>query len=75
MSNIESFYPAVLYELEPGDDGYAKGARFRLDQLDGGQYWFPDRESAEYFADIHDLSLINEAEMLALRRALNDMRS
>ncbi len=68
--NTESFHPAVLYELAPGDEGYAKGARFCLDQLDGGQYFFADRPDAELFMAIHGFNQANESEMIALRTTL-----
>lgn len=65
-----TFHPAVLYLLAPDDDGYDRGARFRLDQLDGGQYAFKSADDAQKFASIHDMSMVNEDEMAELRRVL-----
>lgn len=57
-----------MYELEPGDEGYADGARFRLDQIDGGQYAFPRRRDAEMFLAMHGMIRVNEKDMAKIRQ-------
>ena len=65
------FAPVTMYQLQPGDEGFAQGARFRLDEPDGNQYAFRTREEAEDFMARHGLLMIGEAELLALRKAPN----
>ena len=65
-------HPVVMYGISPGDDGYDKGARFRLDALDGDKFYFPTQPDADAFIALHGMKHINEPEMLALREALKN---
>ena len=60
-------YPAVLYILEPVDEGFDKGRRFRIDQVDGDQAFFTDRTEACLWCEIHGIQLITEEELNKLR--------
>jgi hypothetical protein len=67
---VITFYPIVLFELVPRDKAYARGARFAIQQLDGGVYGFKTRPDAEKFASMHGMNFINQDEMVELRDAL-----
>lgn len=71
---MNAVHPVVLYLLEPADAGFAEGARYRVDQIDGDQFFFYTEEDAKAFMYIHGLQHINEDDMFAIRRAikLND---
>ena len=69
-----TFYPVVLFLLVPSDKAYARGARFAIQQLDGGVYGFKTRPDAERFASTHGMSFINLDEMVELRDELGMRR-
>ncbi len=65
-------YPVAVYELEKGNRGFSSGARIRLDQVDGSQWWFRSLAGAQAFMAAHGMVHINEGEMTALRQALKE---
>ena len=66
-------HPVAMFELGPNDDGYDKGARFRLDTVDGEEpFYFPTQCDAEAFIALHGMKHITEVEMSALHEALKN---
>jgi hypothetical protein len=65
-------HPAVAYALAEADPMYARGRRFRLDQLDGGQYWFVTKDAMNEFVQIHDFRYVKEEEMMKMRAAYDE---
>jgi len=63
-------FPVALFELGPGDTGYAEGARFRVDTVDLTQFRFTTRAGADGFMETHGMKHIDYNEMKALREAL-----
>jgi hypothetical protein len=70
--NTPETFPAVLYLLAEGDEGYEEGSRFRLDQQDGGQYWFKERDGVARFCLTHGFVLVDELEMNRLRATTSE---
>ena len=68
-------HPVVLYILEPTDPSYDKGGRFRIDDVKGDQFFFYTEPDARLFVTQHNLNLINESEMIELRKAIKDSES
>jgi hypothetical protein len=60
-------FPAVLYLLAEGDEGFEEGAQFRLDQQDGGQYFFKSRDGVMLFCTEHAFVLVDESHMNQIR--------
>lgn len=67
MKTDDVSFAAVPYQLNPGDQMYEKGRHFRLDQFDGGQFYFRDRPELDQFVSIHGYKLVKEEEMARLR--------
>ena len=67
-------HPVAMFELGPSDYGYDKGRRFRLDTVDGEQFYFPTQDDAEAFVPLHGMKHVTEVEMSALREALRNNR-
>ena len=65
-------HPAVAYSLSELDPMFVKGRRFRLDQLDGGQYWFVTKDEMNTFVQIHDFRYVMESEMMQMRAAYDE---
>ena len=64
-------YAAVAYKLHREDKGFREGARFRLDQLDGGQYFFRSILSLRRFAAFHRFHMVSEQDLKRLRRSVS----
>jgi hypothetical protein len=60
--------PVVMYTLDPGDEGYDRGARWRLDDRGGNQSFFSTRDDAMQSMRVHGQVQINESEMFDIRR-------
>ena len=65
-------HPVAMFELGPGDEGYDKGRRFRLDTLDGDEFYFLTQGDMEAFIPLHGMKHVTEVEMSALREALKN---
>jgi hypothetical protein len=61
-----------MFELGPSDYRYDKGRRFRLDTVDGDEFYFLTQGDAEAFIALHGMKHITEVEMSALREALKN---
>lgn len=59
----------VLYRLDSNDEGYAAGARFRMDTQDNTQFYFRNMEGSNRFMELHGLLQIKESEMNKMRLA------
>jgi hypothetical protein len=67
---MKALYPVALYELEPGNDGWDKGARYRIDTVDLTSFFFPTADDATEFMEIHGMKHVAEAEVIKIREAL-----
>lgn len=60
-------HPVVFYMLNESDPGFKEGGRYRIDDRDGDQHVFKNRNDAVRFAKMHGLRQINEKDMIAIR--------
>ena len=65
----EPQFPCLYLTIDPGAEGYDKGYRFRVDQLDGEMHYFADPERAANFILREGLELVGYTKMLKLRKA------
>lgn len=63
-------YPCVVYALseKSNPQEYKKGARFRVDDIDGDQAYFSDKPRMFEILNIHSLHPITSKEMAQLRK-------
>jgi hypothetical protein len=68
MTADDVTFCAVPFKLEEGDEFFDKGRRFKIEQFDGERYTFESREKMDEFVNVHGFRLINEADMVRLRK-------
>lgn len=67
MSKPNETFPALLHNLEPGDEGYDLGATLMMEQLDYERFYFKSRAGVDSFCSEQGFVLVNEEEMRRLR--------
>lgn len=66
---MKAIAPVILCQLNPGDVGYDKGRRFRIDTVDQTQFFFATREQTAEFIEDHGMKYIDDTQMDAIREA------
>ncbi len=67
-------FPVVIWKLQKEDEGYPQGARYRVNDVDGGEFFFRRLMDAKAFLKIHGMVQVGHEDMLRLRHALRRHR-